>query len=101
MISIFEQGREGALSVLLQDSGSVFSSLEKFQSALMAAEEDHAFDQLIIVGGSNDIAWLHASIPPAVSIHIAAEIEYPLMTGWFHEAGLPHLTNALKNVFSA
>ena len=53
------------------------------------------------VGGMQwNIAWLHASIADQAAHHVAAEIEYPLMTGWFREEGYPHLTKALNNILS-
>lgn len=79
---------------------AVFASLEQFQKSINEADHAHAFDQLVIVGGSNDIAWIHASLPQSAMHHIAAEIEYPLMANWFREKSLLHLSNALENVFS-
>ena len=79
----------------------MFSSLDAFQKSIDTAECAHDFDQLLIVGSSSDIAWIHASLPMPATRHIAAEIEYPLLPAWFQEARLPQLTSALQNVLSA
>ncbi len=100
MVSLFEKDMWGAPSLLSQQDGAVFTSLEKFQKSIGEADYARAFDQLVIVGSSTDIAWIHASLPPSSTHHIAAEIEYPLIPGWFTETGFPHLSNALENVFS-
>ena len=100
MISLFEKDMEGTLLPILQNDQGVFASLDQFQKSIDKADRAHAFDQLVVVGSSNDIAWLHASLPQSATRHIVAEIEYPLMAIWFKEQGFSHLTNALNNVFS-
>jgi len=101
MISLYEKNQEGELVAKPLNNNMVFASLAQFQQFLIVSERSHSFEQLVLVGGSNDIAWLHASISPEVSRHITAEIQYPLIPGWFKEEGVPHLTNAMKNIFSA
>ncbi len=101
MISLFEKYTDGRLQSLAQ-AESVFPSMEAFQNALMAGEKTHALDQLILVGSRNDIAWIHAALPISLAKHVAAEIEYPLMSGWFRQTPpLQHLTHALEHVFFA
>lgn len=100
MISLFEKDAKGALLQVSAHEKAVFASLDEFQKFIDKAEMAQAFDQIVIVGGGNDIAWIHASLPQSAMRHILAEIEYPLMPGWFKEAGLSQLANALKNVFS-
>jgi hypothetical protein len=65
----------------------------------MKADENHTLDQLIIVGAKSDIAWMHTALPAPIAQHITAEIEYPLMSGWFKQP--PQLANALEHVFAA
>ena len=77
---------------------AVFGSLEQFQEMLAAAEQSHLFDSLILLGSASDIAWLYASLPGGVAKYVTAEIQYPLMPGWFHESGLAQLTGAIKHV---
>lgn len=101
MISLFTKDARGALSLVSQNDHAVFASLEQFQRSINEADNTHAFDQLVIVGGSNDIAWIHASLPQSATRHIAAEIEYPLLAAWFKQPlPLPNLTHALEGVFS-
>jgi hypothetical protein len=101
MVSLFEKNKDGTIHQLQHASPSVFPSIKEFQSTIEEAEERHTLDQLVIVGSGSDIAWMHASLSPQISRHIAAEIEYPLMAGWFKEQ--PHmgtLTNALGHLLS-
>lgn len=84
-----------------QNAQGVFASLDQFQKSIDQADHAHAFDQLVIVGGSNDIAWIHASLPQSATRHIVAEIEYPLLSAWFKQPlPLPNLTHALEGVFA-
>jgi hypothetical protein len=102
MISLFEKNAKGALASMSQDGNAVFASLDAFRKSLDTAEYDHSFDQLVIIGSSSDIAWIHASLPQSAMRHIVAEIEYPLMAGWFKQPlPLPNLTHALEGVFAA
>lgn len=102
MISLFEKDARGMLSPLPQHDQAVFASLEQFQKSMDEADHAHAFDQLVIVGSSSDIAWIHASLPHSATPHIAAEIEYPLLSAWFKQPlPLPNLTHALEGVFAA
>ena len=87
---------------MLQNNHAVFASLKQFQKSIDDADHANAFDQLVIVGGSNDISWIHASLPQSATRHIVAEIEYPLLAAWFKQPlPLPGLTSALECVFTA
>jgi hypothetical protein len=102
MISLFEKTPQGSFSPKLQDNQIVFSSLDAFQKSMDKAENAHAFDQLVIIGSSNDIAWIHASLPAPAMRHIVAEIEYPLLPAWFKQPlPLVNLTYALEGIFAA
>lgn len=102
MISLFEKDTRGTLSPLPQNAQGVFASLDDFQKSINKAEHAHAFDQLVIIGSGNDIAWIHASLPTPAVRHIVAEVEYPLLAAWFKQPPpMPHLTHALENVFAA
>ena len=102
MISLFEKDRRGTFLPLPQNGQGVFASLEQFQKSIDKADHEHAFDQLVIVGGGNDLAWIHASLPQSATRHIVAEIEYPLLSAWFKQPlPLPNLSHALEGVFAA
>ena len=102
MISLFEKDACGSLTLLPHNLESVFASLDAFQSCMDHAEDAHAFDQLVIIGSGNDIAWIHASLPAPVTRRIVAEIEYPLLAAWFKQpVSLSALTHALEGIFSA
>jgi hypothetical protein len=101
MVSLFTKNDSGAISPLPSENQPVFASLDAFQKSLSTAEEQHAFDQLIIVGSNNDIAWVHASMPAHATQHVVAEIEYPLLPNWFKQSlPLATLTHALEGVFA-
>lgn len=98
MVSLFEKQADGHVALLPQSQGGVFSSMETFRNALALADENHTLDQLVIVGSKGDIAWMHASLPTPIAKHVAAEIEYPLISGWFRQP--PHLAQALERVLA-
>ena len=102
MITLFEKNSQGALQHVSQQDQAVFSSLEQFQKFINQGEASHVFDQLVIVGSSSDIAWIHASLPESVKRYIAAEIKYPLLPAWFKQAlPMTSLTHALESVFTS
>lgn len=100
MISLFEKdGADGTIRPKSLNGSTVFASLEQFQQAITAAEQQHSFSQLLIIGSNNDIAWVHSSLAQEAARHIAAEIKYPLLASWFKEPfPLPHLTRALQSI---
>lgn len=100
MVSLFVMDLQGELS-LLPDQRSLFSSPEQCQRFLVEAEYNHLFNQLVIVGSRDDLAWIHAAFPDAVTHHIVAEIEYPLSSSWFRQPLPMHdLSLTLKEVFA-
>jgi hypothetical protein len=101
MVSLFTKADSGVISPLPLGNQTVFASLDAFQKSISSAEKQHAFDQLIIVGSNNDIAWVHASMPSQATQHVVAEIEYPLLPAWFKQSlPLPILSHALEGVFA-
>lgn len=100
MISLFNKDAEGSLKPLSLSGQTVFASPDHFKKSIDSADDARQFDQLVIIGSGNDIAWVHASLSDSATRHIVAEIEYPLIAGWFKEQDFLHLTMALKNVFS-
>lgn len=52
-------------------------------------------DQFIIIGSSNDLHWLHASLPVEAENRIVAEIPAPLDASWFLEPTLGRLSAQL------
>lgn len=100
MVSLFTKTDAGTINPLPLGDQTVFASLDVFHHSIMRAEQQHAFDQLIIVGSNNDIAWVHASMPPEATQHVVAEIEYPLLPAWFKQSlPLSTLSHALESVF--
>ncbi len=99
MISLFEKHQDGHVALLANVESNVFSKMEEFHNILIAADENQSLGKLIIVGAKGDIAWMHAALPSAIAIHVAAEIEYPLISGWFKQPS--HLAYELEQVLSA
>jgi hypothetical protein len=102
MVSLFEKDANGSLSLVGHGSDGVFHSLEDFQKSIGSAERTHAFDKLVIIGSRSDLAWIQALLPVESTRHIAAEIEYPLLPGWFKQP-LPQsgLASAIEKVFAS
>lgn len=96
---MFEKDAQETLLANPHGKQSVFPSLDAFRQSMNEAENTHAFDQLIIIGSSNDIAWIHASLPAFCTRHIVAEIECPLIPEWFKETGSVRLAHALQAFF--
>jgi len=102
VVSLFEKHSDGHLDLLQQEEVAVSPSIEHFRNYMVDAAKGGRFNQLILVGAANDIAWVHVALPDNIVSHIVAEIQYPLMLGWFRgEQGLPQLTRALEQVFFA
>lgn len=99
MFSIFEKNEAGVALLKYKDKHAVFSSAERFQQIVEEKSAAHPFDQLVIVGSPEDIAWAHSSLPPNVANYITAEIKYPLHSNWFEEPfALPQLTTAIHSI---
>lgn len=99
-ISLFAKRSDGSLSPVKQTADlPVLGSIEQFQEIMRHARDAHAFDRLVLVGSSNDVAWVHTSLPEPLAHHIAAEIKYPLLSAWFRpEEGILPLQQALEHV---
>jgi len=100
MVALFEKKPGGHLSLLPQAGRPVASSLEGFAHHLAAAADDKKFDQLLLVGSANDISWIRHTLPQQASRSVSAEIEYPLVAGWFADASSGQLGSALDNVLA-
>lgn len=100
MAVLFEKQADGHLRLLPQEGSAVASFTDALRDHLAGAAERSAFSQLVLVGGANDISWTQASLPPSISGKVVAEIEYPLIPGWFTPpGGMEKLTQALEHVF--
>jgi hypothetical protein len=95
MVSLFQKV-DDHLEVVAYDTGTVFPSLESLSSMLKSSAEQNKFQQLMVVGSSHDMAWLHMSLPEEASSRIVAEVQYPLLPAWFPNAEA--LSHALKQV---
>ena len=89
------------MGLLSQGKSPVIPSLDAFRDVLLDAEKNKRFGQLILVGSSGDIAWMQMSLPADVAKHVVAEIQYPLMPGWFRQSPPASLQQALENLLSA
>jgi hypothetical protein len=101
MAALFSKQADGHLKPLESKTCEGASLVDDVREQLTSAAERGAFSQLVLVGSANDIAWTQASLPIAVSKHVVAEIEYPLMAGWFGPIDRTKLTQALDYVFEA
>ncbi len=101
MMSLFKKLSDGKLRRLV-DGGESIASIENSISMLIEAEKSGQFNQLILVGGANDITWAQALLPQSVTGHLVAEIHYPLLPNWFRDTPSAHsLASALDNVFTS
>lgn len=92
MISLFERTATTTDTISVRSVAAAFPTLAQFHATLLNSN----FDQLVLVGSAGDIAWIHSTLPEAVSRHIAAEIKYPLMAQWFRDTAHPtYLVEAL------
>ena len=91
MVSLLSKDGHGALAPITYAGSTVFASMQAFQQSIHAADHAQAFDQLLIIGSSSDIAWVHASLPHSATQRIAAEINHSLLAEWFKQP--PPLTN--------
>jgi hypothetical protein len=101
MISLFERNSQGIFTLVSPIGEVVFSSLEVFKETIYNAEYINAFDQLVIIGSSSDIAWAHAALPASVTLNIVAEIKCPLLSEWFKQPfPLKDLANAIDGILA-
>jgi hypothetical protein len=101
MTALFSKQADGHLTSIEDKACGHASSVDGVREQLTSAAAHGAFSQLVLVGSANDIAWTQASLPIAVSKQVVAEIEYPLMAGWFGPTDRAKLTQALEHVFEA
>ncbi len=100
--ALFQKQTNGHLLPLAREGGHIFLFADGLGAHLADALAHGKFAQLVLVGSASDIAWTQASLPMAVSKQVVAEIEYPLMAGWFSStAEVSTLTQALDHVFQA
>ena len=102
MITIFQKNPDGCLSPLLQGNNAISPSVETFYHYLDEAAQTRQFTQLILVGSTSDIAWVQRALPESAIGCTSAEIQYPLVSGWFRETPhLKQLSQALEQLFRA
>jgi len=99
MVSLFSEGDDGAYHLISQRGSAVASSIEALRDTLEDAAQLHAFDRLIIVGGKGDVAWVELALTANLAKRVMAQINYPLLAGWFKESEPLHsLSSALMQV---
>ncbi len=99
MAALFQKQTNGHLLPLLEDGTNISSFANGLSDRLSNASEHGDFSQLVLVGSGNDISWTQASLPNAVSKHVVAEIQYPLVAGWFAQTDWHKLAQALNHLF--
>lgn len=101
MISLFRRGREGQLTLIAQEGKTVAPSLRNFAAWLEDAAQEKQFDQLVLVGAMNDVAWLQHSLPESAAKRVVAEIPQPLEAAWFREAmPMPSLAGQIAELLN-
>lgn len=94
LIAVLHKETEGLVpSPVLGET--VYASLPQFNEALEAACSQRRFEQLVVVGAANDIAWMRMALPVEPQERLVAEIPYPLLPEWLQEPGLRQLAAAL------
>jgi hypothetical protein len=81
MVMPYRRNTTGMLTLLGSAEQGVLSSLDALRDLLVGMEK--SIEQILIIGSANDMAWLRAALPEALSNRITAEIEYPLVPSWF------------------
>lgn len=101
MVLLMERSANAELSLLPAEGEQVFTSLGAFQNYLEQATQERAYERLIVVGSTSDIAWVHSAMPSQAFSRVAAEVAYPLLPSWFKQPHLmPQLTRALQGALS-
>lgn len=102
VIALFEKKESGDLALLPQEGGAGSGAVDSVIAALLRGAEGNRFDQLVIIGSDNDIAWVEMSLPPEVAKLLVAEIQYPLVKEWLKPGqDFSYLTRALEQLFLA
>lgn len=96
----YQHNTTGKLTLLGSAGQGVLSSLDALRDLLAGIEKN--IERILIIGSTNDMAWLRAALPEGLANRITAEIEYPLVPSWFRgdprETGLNQaITNLLAH----
>lgn len=78
----------------MREGGSLFASPASF-NAYITVPANLQFEQVVLIGSANDLAWMNAMLPSEISSRVVAEMHYPLRGEWLHEPGLGQLKAAL------
>lgn len=97
-VSLFEQCADTLRALPVDGMGDVFPSLQALNHMLEESCKSERFDQLMLVGSASDTAWLLAALPEDASRRVVAQVEYPLLPGWFSAAAVGQLGSALTRV---
>lgn len=101
MIALFEKHADGHLELLPRSEGDSVHSVDRLRACLADVSLGGSTPQLVLVGSANDIAWTEALLPETIAKHIIAEIQYPLVNGWFRGSpDLRQLSHALEQVLT-
>lgn len=84
-ISLFRQSPEGRLSIIPQEDSFVSPSVESFCHTLVVSSKKGMFNRLVLIGSTQDIAWVHLSMPASLTKQIIAEIAHPLSQVHFQQ----------------
>lgn len=87
--------KEGGSFAAPQEEAVLFVEPQAFADYLRAGARQQQFDQLVLIGSGNDLAWMSAILPAELGTRVVAEMSYPLCAEWFHEPGLGQLKAAL------
>ncbi len=99
-MTVFKKNTDGQLTLIPLGDGGVAPSMEECRTYLGDASKKRIFNQLVLIGSANDIAWAQALLCDEVAKLIVAEINYPLMPGWFRGSpSMENLQHALEHVF--
>ena len=99
-MSLFQKQPDGSLSLLRQDESTTVPSLHHMLDYMVEAVKTGACSQLVLVGSRNDISWAQAVLPETIAHRIIAEIEYPLLSSWFHPSSqMKELVQRLAHLF--
>ncbi len=98
MVALYRKGSEPSLTLEPQSESEPASSLELFCRTLATLEQQQRIGQLILIGGGNDLAWMHRVLSEKTGKYITAEIEYPLLPAWFRAPETGELPAALSRL---
>lgn len=87
--------KRGAELVPHEYNQAALSSPQAFND-FMSNEKCRRFNQVVLVGSGNDLAWVSALLSPELSKCVVAEMTYPLCNDWLHEPSLAQLKATLN-----